>query len=213
MGRRSDHTREELRALFVETGHAHLAEAGLVRFSGREVAKRVGYSVGTISNVFGSVDGLIAAINSRSFEQWARLLRARLADAGKDRIAALVSGYFAFAEECPELWSAIYAHRLPDGVALPEEDRARRAALTQIVEDEIRTVLPDGTAEVSRLARSLVAVVHGHCSFVVSGSFALLEEPNPQGAALARVRESLAAHGYRSGDFSPDSGVSGSENR
>jgi len=201
MGRRSDHTRAQLRSLFVEAGHAHLAEAGLARFSGREVAKRVGYSVGTISNLFGSVDGLIAAVNSRSFENWAALLRAWLDRAGEDRIAALVHGYFAFAEECPELWSAIYAHRLPDAAALPEEERERRAALTRIVEDEIRAALPgEGAgeeADVSRLTRSLVAVVHGHCSFVVSGSFALMEETDPKGAALARVRECLAAHGYR----------------
>lgn len=197
MGRRSDHTREELRALFISEGHAHLAQAGLAKFSGREVAKRVGYSVGTISNLFGSVDGLIVAINSRSFEVWAQILRDRLKNADGDRIAALVDGYFAFAQQSPELWSAIYAHRLPEGLGLPEEDKARRAGLTQIVEDEIRSVLPAGTeADLVRLARSLVAVVHGHCSFVVSGSFALLEEPDPQGAALARVRESLAAHGY-----------------
>lgn len=202
MGRRSDHTREEARALFVGRGHAHLAEVGLARFSGREVAKRAGYSVGTIANLFGSVDGLIVAINSRSFEIWADLLRDRLARAGPDRpaadrIAALVDGYFVFAEQQPELWSAIYAHRLPDGTALPEDDRERRAGLTRIVEDEIRAILPAGAPDVARLARSLVAVVHGHCSFVVTGSFALLDEPDPKGSALARVRESLAAHGAR----------------
>ncbi len=214
MGRRSDHTREELRALFIGEGHAHLAQVGLAKFSGREVAKRVGYSVGTISNLFGSVDGLIVAINSRSFELWAQILRDRLESATDDRIAALVDGYFAFAEQSPELWSAIYAHRLPEGLDLPEEDKARRAGLTQIVEDEIRTVLPaDTDADVVRLARSLVAVVHGHCSFVVSGSFALLEEPDPRGAALARVRESLAAHGYCAEDFRSDSGLGDSENR
>ena len=197
----------------VTIGHAHLAEVGLARFSGREVAKRAGYSVGTISNVFGSVDGLIVAINSRSFEHWADLLRERLSCGQDDRIAALVSGYFAFAERQPELWSAIYAHRLPEGMDLSDEDRERRAGLTRIVEDEIRAVLPEECdTDVIRLARSLVAVVHGHCSFVVSGSFALLEEPDPQGAALARVRESLTAHGYRSTQDAPDFGQDAGEN-
>lgn len=202
MGRRSDHSRDDLRTLCVMHGHAHLAEVGLARFSGREVAKRVGYSIGTIANVFGSVDGLLTAINSRSFEVWAGMLRERLVSAetastGEDRIAALVDGYFAFAEREPELWSAIFAHRLPDGAALPDADRETRAALTRIVENEIAAVLPADAPDVPRLARSLVAVVHGHCSFVVTGSFALLEEPDPKAAALARVRESLAAHGYR----------------
>lgn len=195
MGRRSDHTRAELRDLLVRHGHDHLAEVGIARFSGREVAKRAGYSVGTISNVFGSVDSLVVAINSHSFTIWADLLRDRLARSGPDRIAALVDGYFAFAEGHPQLWSAIYAHRLPKGMELPDKDREMRADLTRIVEDEIAAVLPPDTPNLARLSRSLVAVVHGHCSFLVSGSFALMEEPEPKTAALARVRESLAAHG------------------
>ena len=70
--------REELRALLIAEGHALLAEQGLARFSGREVAKRAGYSVGTIYNVFGSIGRLVAAINSRTFTQWAGFLRERL---------------------------------------------------------------------------------------------------------------------------------------
>jgi hypothetical protein len=47
--------------------------------------------------------------------------------------------------------------------------------------------------DAARFARSLIATVHGHCSYVVTGTFALLEEPDPVGSALARVRECLAA--------------------
>ena len=42
MGRRSDHTRSELRTLLVNKGHALMAEVGYAKFSGREVAKRAG---------------------------------------------------------------------------------------------------------------------------------------------------------------------------
>ena len=62
MGRRSDHGREELEALILDAGRQVLAEGGYARFSAREVAKRIGYSVGTIMHVFGNVDGLMVAI-------------------------------------------------------------------------------------------------------------------------------------------------------
>jgi AcrR family transcriptional regulator len=194
MGRRSDHTREELRALLVSEGHKLLAEQGLARFSGREVAKRAGYTVGTIYNVFGSLDRLIAAINSHTFSLWARFLRERLAQRGEDRIKSLVEGYFDFALANPNLWSAIYDHRLADGEDLDESDHAQRAALTDIVENEVRAALPDADMpEAARFARSLIATVHGHSSYVVSGTFSLLGESDPVGSALARVRECLAA--------------------
>jgi AcrR family transcriptional regulator len=61
MGRRSDHTRSELTELFVAEGRRQLARTGLAGFSARDVAKRVGYSIGTLYNVFGSYDGLVVA--------------------------------------------------------------------------------------------------------------------------------------------------------
>lgn len=194
MGRRSDHTRPELEELILAEGHRHMAEVGFARFSAREVAKRVGYSIGTIYNVFGSYDRLILAINTRTFGLWADHLRARLDGATGDRIAALVEGYFSFARDNSNIWMAIYDHRLPAGTAMPEEFAAERAKLTEIVVREIAAVLP-GTARdhAARLARSLIATVHGHCAFALTGTFALMGETDPLDAALARVRESLAA--------------------
>ena len=173
-----------------------MAEGGYARFSAREVAKRIGYSIGTIYNVFGSLDALLLAINSRTFVLWAEWLREKLAVAGDDRIAALVAGYFDFAERNPNLWMAIYDHRQPRGTEMPEGYRRLRSGLTGIVEREIALVLPEGRrSEAPALARSLVALVHGHCQFALNGTFALLGEEQPQAAALARVREALAAAG------------------
>lgn len=177
MARRSDHTRPELRDLFVMEGHRHLADVGFAHFSAREVAKRIGYSVGTIYNVFGSLDALLLAINTRTFTLWADDLRARLAAPGGDRIRMLIEGYFAFASGYPNLWMAIYDHRLPPGLTMPVDENDERAKLTQIVAVEIAAALP-GVAEqeVAALTRSLVATVHGHCSFALTGTFALLGE-------------------------------------
>lgn len=196
MGRRSDHSRPELEALILEEGHRHMAEVGFARFSAREVAKRIGYAVGTLYNVFGSYDRLVAAINTRTFEQWAAHLEARLARPSADPIAALVEGYFSFAAEHMQLWTAIYDHRLPPDMAMPEGFAARRGALTDVVVREVAAVLPpEARDRAPRLARSLVATVHGHCLFALNGSFALLGETAPLEMAIARVKESLAAAG------------------
>ncbi|MET0363796.1 MAG: helix-turn-helix domain-containing protein [Sphingobium sp.] len=196
MGRRSDHSRPELEALILKEGHRLMAEVGFARFSAREVAKRIGYAVGTLYNVFGSYDRLVAAINTRTFEQWAAYLEERLAGPSTDRIVALVEGYFSFAAEHMPLWTAIYDHRLPPDLAMPEEFVARRGALTDVVVREVAAVLPpENRNHAPRLARSLVATVHGHCIFALNGSFALLGEAAPMEMAIARVRESLSAAG------------------
>ncbi|HET9639311.1 MAG TPA: TetR/AcrR family transcriptional regulator [Allosphingosinicella sp.] len=192
MGRRSDHSRAELERMIILEGHRQLAEVGFSRFSAREVAKRIGYSIGTLYNVFGTLDRLILAINTRTFQLWADHLRARLDSADGDRIRTLVEGYFSFARENPNLWMAIYDHRLPPDVTIPPEYEEERAELTEIVTREVAAVLPAAArAHAPRLARSLVATVHGHCIFALNGTFALMGESNPLELALARVRESL----------------------
>ncbi len=184
--------------MIVAQGHRHMAEVGFARFSSREVAKRIGYSVGTLYNVFGSYDRLVVAINTRTFDLWAAFLEARLAGNPKDRIAALVEGYFAFARDNLNIWMAIYDHRLPLGVPMPEDYAAQRAGLTEVVVREVAAVLPPEAATIApRLARSLVATVHGHCTFALNGSFALLGETDPLEMAIARVKESLRAAGAR----------------
>ena len=194
MGRRSDHSREQLEELIVTAGNALMAEVGFARFSAREVAKRVGYSVGTIYNVFGSLDNLLLAINSRTFVDWAARVRAGLEQGADDRLKVLVDGYFDFAEAEPNLWHAIYDHRLPAGTAIPPRYAEQRAELTGLVSQEIAQVQPLATREaVERLARSLVATVHGHCLFALNGTFALLGGEDARARAMERVRDGVAA--------------------
>lgn len=195
MGRRSDHTRSELRELMLEEGHRQLAEVGLAQFSARDVAKRIGYSVGTLYNVFGSYDELMLAINARTLSLWLTHLRTRLAESDDDdRIATLVRGYFEFAAEHRRSWVAIYEYNLSDGRAAPEWYQAKVAELMGVVAAEIAAALPRTSQDdVAQLARSLVATVHGHCVFSLYRTFNLLGETQPVEAALARVRETLAA--------------------
>ena len=193
MARRSDHTREELATLIVAEGHAQMEAVGFARFSAREVAKRIGYSIGTLFNVFCNVDRLVLAINARTLDLWTAHLDAALAEGGADRTDCLVRSYFSFAEEHRHSWAAIYDHRLPAGESPPDWYAEALDRLIGRVVAEVEAVLPPArAAEAPALARSLLATVHGHCVFAMNGTFALLGEGAPLEAALARVREGLA---------------------
>ncbi|WP_120077688.1 TetR/AcrR family transcriptional regulator [Aurantiacibacter odishensis] len=198
MGRRSDHTPEELRALLVREGHALILERGFSRFSAREAARRAGYSVGTIYNVFGSLDGYLLAVNSHTFRLWSVWLERALDGVpheGTARIEALVRAYFSFAAEHANAWMSIYDHRIDRETEIAKEDVAAREGLTAIVDREVGQWMGTGAddAATRRLVRSLIATVHGHCSLWLSGSYALMNEDDPAGQALSRVLEVLAA--------------------
>lgn len=188
----------------MDEGRRQLAEVGLAHFSAREVAKRVGYSIGTLYNVFGSLDGLILAINARTLRLWTADFRRRLAEAQGDRIAALIRGYFEFAAQNPKTWIAIYEHHLGDGAAAPRWYQDLVADLLGIAAAEIAAVLPAADPQqTAALARSLVATVHGHCAFSLYKTFDLLGETAPAQAALARVGEAIAAARQKGGASAP----------
>jgi AcrR family transcriptional regulator len=196
MGRRSDHSRPELERLIITEGHKHMADVGFPRFSAREVAKRIGYSIGTLYNVFGSYDRLIYAINTCTFRLWSEQIEARLDAAADDRIKALVEGYFIFAAENRNLWMAIYDHRVPPDFVASDDEAATRSRLTKLAVQEVAALLPaTRRAAAPRLASSLIATVHGHCMFALNGTFAAMGEDDSIAMALDRVRESLAASG------------------
>jgi AcrR family transcriptional regulator len=197
MGRRSDHSRSELSEIIIAEGHRQISAVGFAHFSAREVAKRIGYSIGTIYNVMGSYDALILAINGRTLELWLDYLEARLDEASDDRLKLAIGAYFEFAVVHRHAWAALYDFRLPDDVEPPKDYHAKVAAITAVVVRELAAALPIQHCEQAEpLARSLLATVHGHCFFTMNGTFRMLGETDPLSAAMDRVRDALA--GFRS---------------
>jgi AcrR family transcriptional regulator len=193
MGRRSDHSRAELERMIVAEGHRQMSEVGFARFSAREVAKRIGYTIGTIYNVFGSHDMLILAINAQTLAQWQAHIEAKLAGHADGRLRILIEAYFEFAILHRNAWTALYDHRLPADVFAPDYYQEQIKTITGIVRDEIAAVLPPARVdEAAALTSSLLATVHGHCFFTLNGTFQLLGETNPLEAVHARVREAIA---------------------
>ena len=195
MGRRSDHSRTELRAMILAEGHRQMSEVGYAHFSAREVAKRIGYSIGTIYNVFGTHDALIMAINGQTLDMWRDHLLAKLASAGEDRLHVAVEAYFEFAILHRNAWTAIYDFRLPENAETPEDYAAKVQDITHIVVAEVTAALPPHRiGEAPGLARSLLATVHGHCFFTLNGTFRILGETDPLSAALQRVHDAMTRH-------------------
>jgi AcrR family transcriptional regulator len=64
MGRRNDHTRKDIKEMAVKAGLDIIEENGFSGLSTRKVASKIGYSVGTLYNVFENFDDLVFHINA-----------------------------------------------------------------------------------------------------------------------------------------------------
>jgi AcrR family transcriptional regulator len=177
MGRRSSHTAEELRELILDASTALISEGGLCSLSAREVARRIGYSPGTLYNVFENLDDLILTIEGRLIDGLAvELDKVLTIGSPKEKALALGRVYIKYTSENPKLWNLLFEHHLPAGRELPAWYQQKIDGIMERVEATIEPLMPDCKPEVvKRTAQVLWAGVHGITSLATADKLTLAE--------------------------------------
>lgn len=163
MGRRSVHTPEELREHIINAATELITASGLSGLSAREVARRIGYSPGTIYNVFVNLDDLVLTIEARMLAELDAALQALpQARDPKEHLLQLAEGYLRFTHNNPRLWNLLFEHHLPAGVDVPDAYREKLDGLLARIEDALRPLASTtDEMEIKRRSRVLWAGVHG----------------------------------------------------
>lgn len=171
MGRRNLHTREEMRELALRAASDLVESDGIAALSMREVARRIGYTVGALYAVFLNLDDLVVQLNERTVGE----LRRGLEDAasrGRDpaqRLRLLAAAYLGFALLHANRWRLVFEHRLPPGQAAPPSYRPQTRQIFALVGANVAPFLraaADGTVE--DVASTLWSAVHGICVLAIA---------------------------------------------
>jgi AcrR family transcriptional regulator len=183
MGRRNEHSREELKALALRAAGDIVAVSGAAALSMREVARRIGYTVGALYLVFTNLDDLIVHLNEQTImELRASLERIRgRPNQPAQNLRLLVAAYLGFALLHTARWRLVFEHRLPDGQKAPSTYAGHTAAIFALVSERLReagiTREPAATAE---LATALWSGAHGICMLAVTGKLQVATQASVQ---------------------------------
>lgn len=163
MGRRSTHTPEQLRELILDAAQSIIETNGLAGLSAREIARRIGYSPGTIYNMFENLDDVVLHVEARVLDALdQRIATAMEEGAPKDKVVRLAETYLAFTSERPKLWNLLFEHYMPGGSDTPPWYQQKLEMLMSRVETAMAPLFPpDADVERQRAARVLWAGVHG----------------------------------------------------
>lgn len=170
MARRSDHTRAELKEMAIAAGQEIIAKKGFGKFSAREVARKIGYTVGTIYNIFGSHDALILNINAVTLDDMGKFFAEGLDEdlEGITHIKYLAARYLEFAKTHHARWRALFEHNLPPDVPLPDWYMEKITLVFSIVERPLQPIAGD-KKKVQQVAKTIWASIHGICALSLSG--------------------------------------------
>ncbi len=163
MGRRSTHTPQQLRDLILEAAQDIIVTQGLAGLSAREIARRIGYSPGTIYNMFENLDDVVLHVEARLLDALDARLSAVLQEARQgESVRNLAQAYLAFTHERPKLWNLLFEHHLPAGTQLPSWYQEKLEGLMGRIESALGSHFAAGReVERQRTARVLWAGVHG----------------------------------------------------
>jgi len=172
MARRSDHTREELYEMALSTAREIVAAEGLRGLTARRVAREIGYSIGTIYNIFENFDDLIIHLNATTLDRLYETATATPTEPDPGAaLRAYARCYFGFTSKNQRLWTAVFEHQLPDGYERPDWYHQKVAQLLSLAEDALAPFFaPDEAERRNHNARVLWSALYGICSLAQSGS-------------------------------------------
>lgn len=186
--------RDRISADALKTAEDIIAERGLGALNAREVANGIGVAVGTLYNVYGSLDQLVQRLNARTLDRLCDRLETEAAKASgpEDQMAAMARAYIDFANEQPKVWRAVFDHQ-PAGA----NERADwyAASIERIATLAITILGPIFAPEQRRAARRVATIiwssVHGICALAQGGNLRHVTHADPRRLAEDLVRSYL----------------------
>lgn len=163
MGRRSEHSREELHQLIVEAALKLVQKQGADKVTARQIAKAVGYTPGMLYSIFANQQDILLHVNAVGLDTLLQhCVSARnSADSPRASILAMGLAYLKFAERHTHQFELMFK-RMKEEVPLPPTLSSRIQSLFALVEEDLRALRPDAEEEQLRShARALWSGVHG----------------------------------------------------
>lgn len=166
MARRNDHSRDELKQLALEAAEKVIDEQGYPALSARKVAAAIGYTAGTLYQVFTNLDDLCWHINARTMHQLQAQLDSALSTvldlSAAQQLKQIGLVYLHFSQQWPNRWSLMFDHSTPDDISSPDWLNQAIQQLFDAVEKPLRMLQPHGsTKQLQHAVRVLWCGVHG----------------------------------------------------
>lgn len=171
MARRSDHSRAELKALVIQATES-IVKNGLEPLTARNIAAKIGYTVGTLYNAFKNLDDIILHVNANTLD----LLYQALSNAHERSQADLLPikavglAYVAFSKNETTLWQLLFDHRYADETILPDWYQEKVEKVFQVPESSLKESFPYfEEVMIAKAAKILWSGLHGICILSLGG--------------------------------------------
>ncbi len=170
MARRKDHSPQELKEQVITKVIQFLQQQPANELSLRKIAKMVGYSPGTLINLFGNYAYLLLAVNAVTLEQINQQLSdsMRSSQQAQQQLTLFAQQYLNFAQQHPFQWRLLFEHQLTDEQDLPQWQQQKIEHLFSLIDHCLEKLKPNANSkEIQQTSRTIWASVHGICALSI----------------------------------------------
>ena len=160
---------------------------GMNGLSARAIAKKIGYSPGTLYNVFKNLDDLLLTIQVALVEEARDALRAVPAGASaQGHVRALARCYIDFAINNKRLWNLLLQHSIPSNKVRNDILAGNLTEISRIIRNAIAPLMTQrDEGDIDAAAKAIWYGLHGISAIAVNDKLAL--EPATAVAAHATI--------------------------
>ena len=184
MGRRNEHSREELRDLALRAAGDIVAESGAARVvHARSRAPHRLYRRRAVHRLRRTSTTSSCTSTSRPSSSCAPRSSASAAAPNQpaQNLRLLVAAYLGFALLHTARWRLVFEHRLPEGQKAPPTYAGHTAAIFALVERRLREAgITRDAASTAELATALWSGAHGICMLAVTGKLQVATQASVQ---------------------------------
>ncbi|MEL6373822.1 MAG: WHG domain-containing protein [Pseudomonadota bacterium] len=156
--------RVKQRGKILEIAQATLDEKGLSALQARPIAVEANCAIGTLYNIFGSLDGLILATNATSLRLLLQSVSQALVEVRDQplevKLQRLASAYLDFAIAHPNRWRAIFEHQVQSPDQITRDYREQHTALLDLAIDVVGPFIDDESRRAAT-AYAIFGSIHG----------------------------------------------------
>lgn len=167
MARRSDHTRPQLKEMAIKYAIEIISTEGIHKFSARSVAKKMGYTVGTLYNIFEDCHDIIMQVNATTLDALYNFMSyvAERKMSPKERLTEICLRYWEYAEQNQARWSALFESEIRGRPQdLPQWYAEKVEKIFTLVHNQIVQIMPSADEKtLSRLKKTVWGNIHGIC--------------------------------------------------
>jgi AcrR family transcriptional regulator len=181
MGRKNIFTHKEAKYQAIELAEKIIIADGASALSVRKIATEIGCAVGTIYNMFESIDELVLHVNGRTLDTIHKEMKFTL------EIYGMAEAYISFAHKNSHLWHALFEHKLKHE-DLPKWYQKKVDNIFKLVENSTKQELHTHKNEASNAAKVIWAGVHGICSLSLNGTLISTRAGTPKALAESLIK-------------------------